>query len=51
MKKKVNLSLDEIIAENLKQLAEEEHKPVSQWVTDAVLKAVKEREVDKIENK
>lgn len=37
MKKKVNLSLDEEIAVRLKQLAEEDHKTVSQWVTDAVV--------------
>ena len=42
MKKKVNLSLDEEVAENLKKLAEEGHKPVSQWVSDAVVKAMKE---------
>lgn len=46
MKKKVNISLDEVVAEKLKMLAEEEHKPVSQWVTDAVLKATKEREAE-----
>lgn len=46
MKKKVNISLDEAVAEKLKKLAEEEYKPVSQWVTDAVLKAEKEREAE-----
>lgn len=44
MKKKVNISLDEEVAKALKELAEENHKPVSQWITDAVLQAVKERE-------
>jgi len=43
MKKKVNISLDEEIANKLRELAEKEHKPVSQWVTDAVLKADKEQ--------
>ena len=42
MKKKVNLSLDEEIAVRLKQLAEEDHKTVSQWVTDAVVQRTKE---------
>lgn len=41
MKKKVNLSLDEEIAVRLKQLAEEDHKTVSQWVTDAVVYQVR----------
>lgn len=41
MKKKVNLSLDEEIAMRLKELAEEDHKTVSQWVTDAVLYEVR----------
>lgn len=44
MKKKVNLSLDEEIVVMLKKLAEEEHKPVSQWVTDEVLRAVRKKE-------
>ena len=39
----VNLSLDEVIADNLKLLAGNEHKPVSQWVTDAVFTAMKEQ--------
>ena len=41
MKKKVNLSLNEEIAMRLKELAEEDHKTVSQWVTDAVLYEVR----------
>lgn len=49
MKKKVNLSLDEVIADNLKLLAGNEHKPVSQWVTDIVFKAMKEQGIE--ENK
>ncbi len=43
MKVKVNVSLDEEIAKKLKELAEKEYKPVSQWITDAVLKASKEQ--------
>ncbi len=38
MKKKVNLSLDEDVALELKHLAKNEHKTVSAWVTDAVVK-------------
>jgi hypothetical protein len=38
MKKKVNLSLDEDVALELKHLAENEYKTVSAWVTDAVVK-------------
>ena len=47
MKKRINISLDEEIAEKLKQLAEEEHKPVSQWITDAVVKAMKEEKKER----
>lgn len=47
MKKKVNLSLDAEVAEDLKKLAEAEHKPVSQWVSDAVVKAMKEYKKEK----
>lgn len=45
MKKKVNLSLDEVVADNLKKIAEEEYKTVSQWVTDAVVQAMKDKEM------
>lgn len=51
MKTKVNLSLDAEVAASLKKLAEEEHKPVSQWVSDAVLKAMKENEKSKRSDK
>ena len=43
MKRKVNISLDEEVAVILKKLAEYAHKPVSQWISDAVLQAQKER--------
>ena len=46
MKVKVNLSLDEEVAKKLKDLAEKEYKPVSQWVTDAVIKAEKEQKAE-----
>lgn len=38
MKKRINISLDESTAEQLKKLAEESHKNVSQWISDAVWK-------------
>lgn len=41
MKRKLNLSLDEEIVVKIKELAEKEHKTVSQWVTDAVMQEVK----------
>lgn len=45
MKKKVNISLDEEVVIMLKKLAKENHKSVSQWISDAVLKeAKKEKE-------
>ena len=40
MKKRVNISLSEEIAEQLKEVAEKSHRNVSQWITDRVLEAV-----------
>ncbi|MGN0428846.1 MAG: DUF6364 family protein [Acetatifactor sp.] len=42
MKKKVTISLDEDIITKLKQLAEDSHRNVSQWITDKVIEADKE---------
>lgn len=42
MKKKVTISLDEDIIKRLKQLAEDSHRNVSQWITDKVIEADKE---------
>jgi len=39
MKKRVNISLDEETADKLKELAENAHKPVSQWISDKVWEA------------
>ncbi|MBQ7776087.1 MAG: hypothetical protein IJ379_09215 [Lachnospiraceae bacterium] len=47
MKRKLNLSLDEEIVVKLKKLAEDEHKTVSQWVTDAVMQKIKEQSQQK----
>ncbi len=41
-KKNITLSLDEETIDKLDELAWESHKPMSQWVTDAVWKADKE---------
>lgn len=42
MKKRVNISLDEDIAEQIKVLAKDSHRNVSQWITDAVCDAMEE---------
>ena len=44
MKKKVLISVDEGVAEKLKELAETSHRNVSQWITDKVLESAKNRE-------
>lgn len=44
MKKRINISLDEDIAEKLKMLAEDSKRNVSQWITDRVIEADKEKE-------
>ena len=44
MKKKVSISLDEDIIVKLKELAEDSHRNVSQWITDKVLESQKEKE-------
>lgn len=42
MKKRVNISLDEDIAEQIKVLAKNSHRNVSQWITDAVCNAMED---------
>ncbi len=44
MKKRINISLDEDIAERLKMLAESSKRNVSQWITDRVMEADKKSE-------
>ena len=44
MKKKLNISLDEDVKKTLKELAKEDNKTVSQWITDAVIQHAKELE-------
>lgn len=39
VKKRINISLDEDIAEKLRNLAEESRRNVSQWITDRVIEA------------
>lgn len=41
MKQKVNLSLDVEVADSLKTLSKNNHKTVSQWVTDKVVEETK----------
>ena len=40
MKKRVNISLSEEIAEQIKEVAEKTNRNVSQWITDRVMEAV-----------
>jgi metal-responsive CopG/Arc/MetJ family transcriptional regulator len=42
MKKRVNISLDEDIAEQTKVLTKNSHRNVSQWITDAVCNSMEE---------
>jgi len=51
MKKRINISLDEETAEKLKELAEESHKNVSQWISDAVWKEENSKKIDNIDDK
>lgn len=50
MKQKVNLSLDESVAEKLKYLAKSSNRTVSQWVTDRVLDELSKQSRDKDKN-
>ena len=47
MKKRVNISLDEEIAEQLKAVADKSKRNVSQWVTDKVMEAYADIEKEK----
>lgn len=44
MKQRVNISLDEETIKKIKELAEQSHKNVSQWITDAVWSEAKKEE-------
>lgn len=46
MKKRINISLDEATAKQLKKLAGESHKNVSQWISDAVWKEENLKKID-----
>lgn len=50
MKKRVNISLDEETIMKIKELSEEVHKNVSQWITDAVWKEAEKSNNDKNKN-
>ncbi len=51
MKKRVNISLDEEIADQIKMLAKDSHRNVSQWITDAVCDAMKNSNKKKLKEK
>ncbi|MBR0542359.1 MAG: ribbon-helix-helix protein, CopG family [Clostridia bacterium] len=44
MKTKINISLDNEVADKLRLLAKAEHKSMSQWITDKVCEASKKDE-------
>ncbi|MBR6896692.1 MAG: toxin-antitoxin system protein [Lachnospiraceae bacterium] len=46
MKTKVNISLDADTAKKMKELAENSHKNVSQWVSDKVWETAKKEEME-----
>lgn len=48
MKKRVNISLDEEIAEQLKVVAETSKRNVSQWITDKVMETYAQLEKEDI---
>lgn len=50
MKKRINISLDEDIAEKLRLLADDSKRNVSQWITDRVIEAEKVREKEGVSN-
>ena len=51
MKKRINISLDEEIAEQLKIVAEKSKRNVSQWITDKVMESYSEIEKENEEHK
>ncbi len=42
MKKRLNISLDEETANKLKELADNSHKNMSQWITDKIWETAEE---------
>ena len=48
MKKRVNISLDEEIAEQLKVVAETSKRNVSQWITDKVMETYAQLDKEEI---
>lgn len=43
MKQRINISLDEEIVVDLKSLAANDHKNVSQWITDKVVETKRQQ--------
>lgn len=46
MKERINVSLDNEIAERLRQLARDSKRTVSQWITDSVIQADNKQNAD-----
>lgn len=46
MKERINVSLDNEIAERLRQLARDSKRTVSQWITDSVIQADSKQNTD-----
>ena len=46
MKERINVSLDNEIAERLRQLARDSKRTVSQWITDSVIQADNKQNID-----
>lgn len=46
MKERINVSLDNEIAERLRQLARDSKRTVSQWITDSVIQADNKQNTD-----
>lgn len=46
MKERINVSLDNEIAERLRQLARDSKRTVSQWITDSVIQADSKQNID-----
>jgi len=47
MRKRVNISLEIKTIEKLKELAQKDHKSVSQWITDKIWETVKAESASK----
>lgn len=48
MKRRINISLDEDIAEALKELSQSSHKTMSQWITDKIWEEKKKEDKENV---